>query len=116
MSEIRRERVEEFLKDPEKMEMYRDALALLQHSGMIDLLTWMGMPKVIAAGSDVQMMATQAAWSNGWQSAVENLVTFESTYRKLVEKPEPAPEPTYGSKDEAVLRGLMSAEELKKVN
>lgn len=110
-----RDRVADFLKNEEQVALYREGLSLLKQSGVLDLLVWMGMPKIIAAGSDINIQASQASWSNGWQSAVENILHLEELYRsKLDSEDLNAPEPTYTSMEDLIRKGL-KAEEINKV-
>lgn len=110
MTDIRERKIAQFLKNPEQMADYRAGVALLQKSGVLDLLILLGIPKLVAEGSNANIQITQAAWANGWHSAMDCLEDLENRYQHLISEPQEMPLPSYSNMDMLIKQGLTKKE------
>ena len=67
-------------KDASFIGKYTIALSNLWASGIFNFLRAKGLPKVIGMGSDQSIMATQAAWSAGYNEALDDIINFADKY------------------------------------
>lgn len=93
---------------------YTSALSSLWRIHVIEFLREKGRPRVISLGKDVQVMATQAAYSAGYNDCLDDLTNF---IERFVEKPLVAQKlvPDYGGLDLAVERGDLDQEEAREL-
>lgn len=73
--------VDDFLKNQSAVALYREGIELLERSGLFNVLSRMGLPQIIEGGRDVNVQATQAAYSNGWHKALLHVRELEEMYR-----------------------------------
>lgn len=104
------QQIAEWLKNTAKVAEYRQGLALLESSGVLMLLQRMGIPNFIGMGSDVQVMAAQAAHSSGQQTMLENIRYFEEKYTERVMLKTDVPD--FGGLAAAIKRGDLRKEDL----
>lgn len=112
---IRNKLLEDFFKIDRNVSDYRQALGLLRRSGFLDMVRRFGFPNVINSGSDLNAMAHEGSWSNGFQTGVNNIEFFEELYAN---KPNPAAariSPTFGGGEIAKKENYLSEEEIQKL-
>lgn len=72
--------IQKILKDPGLLSKYSEAVQVLRVIGFFDWMMDKARPQIVASGSDVQVMATQAARSAGYFEALEDIIHFEEQY------------------------------------
>ena len=103
-----------WLNNQEAVALYRQGMSLIEKSGILSVLFRLGIPNLIHLGADANIMASQASWSNGYQTALEQLRYFEELFKGDAKHAVTAIEPDFGGLAEAVRRGDMTSEEAKK--
>lgn len=107
--------IRKFLKNEKAVADYRAGMDLLERSGILELLGQLTIPSMIGHGSDVQIMAAQAAWSNGCQTSLRWLKYFEEVFKHELDKEDPKSiAPDFGGDTQAIQRGHLTAEEVAK--
>lgn len=104
-----------FLDNPELIAQYARALLILQQIGFIEEMQKAGRPQIIGGGSDVQVMATQAAQSAGYYQCLSDLVDFEKKYI-LTNIPNQKVNPDWGGSELSVSLGYMTQKEADELN
>lgn len=104
------DQISKWLGNEANVANYRKGIELLEDSGLLNLLQRMGIPNFVHGGSDVNAMAAQAAYSSGFQTALENLKFFEKKYREIVAVKNEVPD--FGGALAAFERGDLRKEEL----
>lgn len=107
--------IEEFLSIDTKVSDYRTAVLLLRRSGFIDLVRRLGHPNVISNGSDLNAMAHEGSWSNGFQTGINQLEFFEKFYANKGSEGSAIINPTFGGAGIAKKEGYLSDKEIEKV-
>lgn len=111
---ITKELIDDFLSKDTKVSDYRTALTYLKRSGFLDLIRRLGHPNVIDNGSNLNAMAHEGSWSNGFQTALNQLEFFEKFYaNQIIESP--IINPTFGGAAIAKKEGYLSEKEIEKV-
>lgn len=89
---------------------YSQALSALWRLHILEFLRERGRPRVISLGKDVQIMATQASYSSGYNDCLDDLTGF---LEKFLAEPLNSKKltPDYGGLDLAVERGDLDQKE-----
>lgn len=66
--------------NPAVLESYRSGMNSLFQAGIVDALRVLGRPKRYANGQSHIVMASEGAWSAGWNDCLEALLYFEQLY------------------------------------
>jgi hypothetical protein len=110
---IIREELDEWFKSEERIADYLKGVELLERSGALKLLMRLGIPNLIAHGSDLNIMASQASWSNGYQTCLEQLKYFIRMFQPKDEGVQRAMgEPDFGGIQRALRQGDIRKEDL----
>jgi hypothetical protein len=107
---MRRE-LRELKGDSQSEALYLEGRNKLVNSGVFNALRALGRPTRYEGGKDVQQMASEAAWSSGWNDCLDSLLHFYEFYL-----PPEAPslgdtQADFGALDLAVERGDLTKEE-----
>jgi len=105
--------IEQFLSRDTSVSDYREGVRLLKRSGFLEVLRRGGYPSIINNGSDLNAMAHEGSWSNGYQTAVNQLEYLEELYANKVNPNAPRVTPTFGGEKIAEREGYLTKEELK---
>lgn len=108
--------VEAFLSRDINVSKYREALRLLRECGLLEIVRRGGFPSVINNGSDLNAMAHEGSWSNGFQTAVNQLEYLEEYYANKVNPDGAKLVPTFGGAEIAEREGYLTKAELEKLN
>lgn len=110
---IIREELDEWFKSEERIADYVKAVELLERSGVLKMLMRLGIPNLIAHGSDLNVMASQASWSNGYQTCLEQLKYFVRMFQPKEESAvRGMGEPDFGGIQRALKQGDIRKEDL----
>lgn len=96
--------------NPQFVSLYLEGMSALFRSGVFGALRLIGRPIILEKGKDVQCMATQAAWSSGFNDAIDVLMNFKEQFID-VEKRAEEPRMDFGGLDYALQRGDITKEE-----
>lgn len=110
-----RKKIDEFLSKDIKVSQYRQGLELIKASGVLEVIKMLGVPSVINGGSDLNAMAHEGSWSNGYNSSLNQLEFFIDFHDKPDGGAKASINPTFGGAAIAKREGYLSEEELKKV-
>lgn len=105
------ERLKAWFEDEGSVANYREAIHLLQLSGVFDILRRVGIPVVFDNGENRDVMAGQAHFSAGYQTAIDQLQYFEQMFAVSQQGATMAP-PDFGAESEALRRGHLRPEDL----
>lgn len=110
--------IEEIIKNWFKFDQnvgdLRVSIDRLSKSKVFDILRRVGVPRILKDGSDVNVMATQAAYSAGYQRAVNDMEFFEQTFNpEFQTQAAKALTPDFGGKEAALASGAITKEDLK---
>ena len=108
--------LKEWFDNEQNIGRYKEGIALLEASGIFPLLQRNGIPALHYLGSDKNVMASQASWSNGYQSALENLRDFITQFepQDTNKMQEAVGSPDFGGDALALQRGDLTKDEVKK--
>lgn len=97
--------------NPNVIEAYRTGLNALFNSGVIDFLRAIGRPTRHKNGENHIVMASEAAWSSGWNDCLDNLLYLEDRY--LTEQvPVESLRMDFGSLDRSEAKGDLTKDEI----
>jgi hypothetical protein len=96
--------------NPQFVSLYLEGMSALFRSGVFGALRLIGRPIILEKGKDVHCMATQAAWSSGFNDAIDMLMNFKEKFIDVENKAE-EPRMDFGGLDYALQRGDISKEE-----
>lgn len=105
--------IDNWFKNEANVSKFAEGMSLVIASGVFPLLQRLGIPNVPAQGSNVQMMAHQASWSNGYQTSLEHLRYFMEIFMPA-EKETSLGTPDFGGMLDALARGDLRKEDLDK--
>lgn len=99
-------------KNSEGRAFYSQALPLLIRSGLISLLRTFARPYAVDNGANPYVAAYQAAFSNGYNQALDDILYFEEMYlqENLGKKEIKA---TFGALGIAMAKGDLTAKDIK---
>lgn len=106
--------IENFLSKDTNVSDYREAMRILKRIGFLEILRRGGFPSVIDNGSNIASMAHEGSWSNGYQTALNQIEYVEEYYANKSDPNAPRITPTFGAATIAKREGYMNEEELKK--
>lgn len=102
----------EVLKEnPGSIAIYEDGMSLLFKSGVISYLYERAMPQIIREGTDVQVMATQAARSAGYSEALADLINFVEKFINVSDNSKIPVRADFGALTASVKKGDLTKEE-----
>lgn len=107
--------VSEFLKKESNVADLRQIVFLLKRSGLLEVIRKMGYPRVVSNGSDLNAMAHEGSWSNGFQTALNQIEYFEKYYTNKPDLSAATVKPSFGGKEVALKNQYLSDEDLKKL-
>lgn len=99
--------------NPSFLGIYMQALGMLKQSGILEHLQEIGKPRIIEMGKDINMQATQAAWSAGFNDCLELLTNFKEIHFEATKE---QLQPLYGANKMALERGDLTQEEVDAIN
>ena|SRR5688572_4730834 len=105
--------VEKFLSKESNVADYREAVRLLRKCGLLDILRRGGFPSVINNGSDLNAMAHEGSWSNGYQTGINQLEHLEEFYANKNDTDKARRLPTFGGSAIATREGYLTKDEVK---
>jgi len=108
--------VQKFLSKESNVAKYRQALALLRECGALEIIRRGGYPSVINNGSDLNAMAHEGSWANGFQTGINQLEYLEEYYANKADPQQARLTPTFGASEIARKEGYLSIEEITKLN
>lgn len=94
--------------------LYTEGMSLLYQSGIFEFLREKGLPSIIGFGENVQILATQAARSAGYNEAINDMLKFKELYLES-RAPQTLPKPEYGGVDRALNKGDLDEKELNAI-
>jgi hypothetical protein len=106
--------VENYLSKDVNVSDYRQALQLLRRTGLLDILRRGGFPNITENGANLAAMAHEGSWSNGYQTAVNQLEYLEEFYANKTDPNAARVTPTFGAAKIAKSEGYLTEDELKK--
>jgi hypothetical protein len=59
---------------------YTQAMSMLHNVKLFDFLRLNATPSIVALGANVQVQATQAAWSAGYHQCLDDILTFREKF------------------------------------
>lgn len=106
--------INNWLKNEVRVNKYISGLQLLEESGIFNILQRIGIPSFINNGYHVQEMASQAAFSSGFQTCLEQLRHFREVYTEAKEVAQTAVgKPNFNGDNLALIRGDLRKEDIK---
>jgi len=109
---MRRE-LRELQGDEQAKTTYIEGRNKLITSGVVNALRAIGRPTRYDSGKDINQMASEAAWSSGWNDCLDSLIHFHEMYlpdEETIAASAQQP-PDFGAIDLAVARGDLTKEE-----
>lgn len=106
--------IKKFFTNEQKVADYRQAVHLLTRSGFLDLVRKFGFPSIIEQGKDLNAMAHEGSWSNGFQTAIHHVEHMEMLYANKPEQEKARLSPTFGGAAIAKKEGYLTSDELQK--
>lgn len=101
-------------KDPTFVKKYLEARSLLWSTHVFEYLRGKARPRVIALGSNVQVQATEAVFSAGYNECLDDISDFIN--RILTTQAAPSlPTPDYGGLELAKERGDLTEEDINAI-
>lgn len=88
----------------------RTGVSALFSAGILDAIRMLGRPRRIKEGENQTVMASEAAWSSGWNDCLDTLLYFEEMYL-APDKTVPDVRMDFGALDRAVAEGNITKEE-----
>jgi len=59
---------------------YTQAMSMLYNAKLFDFLRLNAIPSIVALGANVQVQATQAAWSAGYHQCLDDILMFREKF------------------------------------
>ncbi len=97
--------------NPQFVSLYLEGMSALFRSRVFDVMRQIGRPIIIDKGKDVQVMANQAAWSAGFNEALDIMMNFKEMF---IDEPDDTVKDLrmdFGGLDYAVKRGDITQKE-----
>lgn len=88
--------------------LYNSGMSALYQSGIFEFLRERARPGIKGLGSDIQALATSAAYSAGYNDAIEDLLNFRDLWFDTVNTKIPM---NFGAVDLALAKGDLTEEE-----
>ena len=107
--------IKEFMSKDTNVSDVRQAVLLLRRSGFLGLVRKLGFPSVINNGSDLNAMAHEGSWSNGFQTGLNQLENFEDLFVMKEIEGQHLTTPTFGGAAIAKREGYLSPQEIEKI-
>lgn len=96
--------------NPQALALYLEGMSALYRSRILEVVRAVGRPRMVKLGESQAVMAAQAAWSAGFNEALDVLLNFKELFLDIKEAPE-ALRMDFGGVDYAVKRGDITTEE-----
>lgn len=96
--------------NPQALALYLEGMSALYRSRILEVVRAVGRPRMVKLGESQDVMAAQAAWSAGFNEALDVLLNFKELFLDIKEAPE-ALRMDFGGVDYAVKRGDITTEE-----
>lgn len=109
------QKIIDFLQsNPGDLHFFEDALEKLSHSRIVEFLKEKGKPTIVGIEDLPQSLATEAAWSAGYQECLDDILNFRDKYLVVNTEKRPSRDPSYGALELALERKFIRQDEVEK--
>lgn len=112
--------IEDLKKSEARLKHVVDAQASLRLAGLEPILTQLGRASTVGVQGDVQILATRAAFSDGYMTALDDILNFREKYIQPVLSDRAGMSkhpvrPSFGANTSVLMNDLLTQDELETV-